>query len=214
LSCGAKKVTQISTGQAGPHVNRDLEILFDTVNKLIDCVTDVENSVSPGVDLASGGDTARTSEGFPHILDSAVDLTLGDGLTGTVYINPSAAINVTLGEPGMGPLTVVHYSGADFDITLKNPNADTIGTIKRYQYSSVPPMVASTGEWAWPTGIVVVGSQGSLYIGGNVIVRDDAIGVKLKDTAGHWWTFTVLTTGALTSADSGTVEEAPTEPVL
>lgn len=124
--CKINPVEQQSTGQAGPEVNRDLEVLFLTVNQLVRCVgkvadflDSVNNGSSGGGSFGGGGgnnggggggfgsgdNTLSMKDGaqfktpghfYYDRISTGADITLTPGCFGVYYITPTAAIAVTL----------------------------------------------------------------------------------------------------------------------
>lgn len=126
-------------------------------------------------------------------------------------INCTSASNVTLPGGIEGGFVSIENRGTAA-ITVKNPGATTICVIRQYQRALIPCLVNSSGDADWATGVVVYGSNGSIYVSGPIISRDDTVGTFLKSPGGNFWRVTMTNTGAITTADTGTTEAVPPEP--
>lgn len=167
-----------STGQAGPEVNRDLEVLFDSVGHVIRCLSklkDFANNVSQGSfgngDGTAGGEenpgsatqgtsSLRGLSGNFMYLDPSSNMTLPEQFAGIAYIEPSAAIEVTLPSPEPGALIVVANANVTHAITLKDNGGTTIGTIAAGGYAIVPTISGVSGVWSYPTQAITVSGTG------------------------------------------------------
>lgn len=188
------------------NVLREIDILRARIAKLESAV---RSAARPH---PSPYEAVGTDASVAYSLASNVTLTQGDMLRRHV-VNCTSASDMTLPTAANGRwVTIENYGSAD--ITIKNPAGTAIGTVKQYQWTKVEVVGDSGGVPSWPSGLVVQGAQGSLYMAGEIISRDDTKGFQWKDSAGHWWRGTINTSGALVTADLGTTESAPTEPPL
>src|SRR4051812_45062946 len=125
--CNRPEIKIQSTGQAGPEVNRDLEVLFSNVNGILRCVAKLAsfadslsaggfgpgNGTAGSIDPNSGGNLGRQGQapGFnpPLRIASGSDFTINEAFFGTVMVDPTADIAITLCTPVSGwPITIVH----------------------------------------------------------------------------------------------------------
>lgn len=216
--CKQSAISQISTGQAGNEVNRDLETLFTAVNRLIRCVSrlaDFADSQSQGA-FSTGGipspgnEQGSSSQQFPgrgpasHILmlDSGANLTLPDGYRGVVFVNPTADISVTLGfAQAEDWVRVVNTaaSGSGFDIELKD-GATVLATIYPQCSATASSFSDSSGAWEWPDVVPVSNKDGTVYQNASMVLLDDAKGLVLQSPNGSYWEVTVDNTGAISTA--------------
>lgn len=185
-----------STGQAGPEVNRDLEVLFDSVGHVIRCLSKLRefaNNVSQGAfgggEGGAGGDEepGNTQQGTTPLrglsgnfmyLDPSSNTTLPEQFAGIAYIEPSAAIEVTLPSPEPGALIVVANANVTHAITLKDNGGTTIGTIAAGGYAIVPTISGASGVWDYPALAIVVDGSGVLD---SSVVPTSGLGVIVQD---------------------------------
>lgn len=219
--CSIAPVDKQSTGQAGPEIDRDLEVLFLAINQLARCVAKIaqfldsltmggfgSGSAAGSLDIGSQGGAQGSGgttplRGFTQYSPGS-NFTLPDDASGTIYITPSADIELTLPTNpilGQEPLTIVH-AGAAQTITLKNAGS-TIGVMvaASYTFPIFPLMDSGVGDW--PDAVPIVGKNGAIYTQGPIVLTDDADGIFLK-TAGNYVEVTGTTVGpALVVVDTG-----------
>lgn len=202
--CQRPPVKQQSTGQAGPEVNRDLEVLFAAVNAALRCNAALSELVQQLL-VTPAAQPDGLESGLPPLLrvPLSANYTVPGGFTGIILANSTGAYSITLPPPRAGcPIELFEVGGTD-PIVVKDDAGTTIGTMVASSYTRVVPAEGSTGTQAWPTGLVAQGFGGTLYPA-DVVVSAAADGFIWLDSAGHWWRATIATTGALTTADLGT----------
>ena len=173
LPCRLPQSRQISTGQAGAEINRDLEVLFADVNALKLCASRQANylNANGGGAFDTGGTGGGGDEGgggthtdgtlapgggsppsahIPHYyVETATDWTLPECAYGVWNFVPTANLVVTLPSPiGCGFVIVVNGASATYSITLKDDLGSTIATLAPTEAKiAVTRMDASGGYW-------------------------------------------------------------------
>lgn len=193
--CKQAAIEQISTGQAGAEVNRDLESLFRAVNRLIRCVSKISdyidgqtgNGFDAGNGTGTGGGSVNDPPGSgatagPEFMNESggSDITLGDFMDGVVYYNPSGNINVTLGAAAYGTTLWVVHSGTANTITVKNAAGTTLATLSAGQRSWHIPMPNTSGVIVY--GVTqVFGDDGRILMFADVQFDVSSHGPVVKD---------------------------------
>lgn len=194
--CLMPPIVQQSTGQAGPEVNRDLEVLFQAVNQLARCTGKISSYLDGGAGgggfEGGGGSTnppTPPSPPVPHppetpeflLIDAGDDFTLPEEATGDIYINPSDDITVTLGTPRYGNRQRLFHVGTSKTITVNAPGAVLIDELETGQM--LEPMVfpASDAEPEYASGALVMGKTGAVYTSHVLVFRDADAGLVQKD---------------------------------
>jgi len=227
--CKRPKVRQISTGQAGPQVNRDLETLFGAVNSLIECVSRVsdflDSSHSGGFAGGSGsggsgggGGVVQPTLSLPGkqlvVESSSTDVTVPDGFDGHLFLTPAASIAVQMGRASYGGVVRIWHAGTSNTITLKDENAATIGTLKANERAVLVASVTAAGTITWGS-VLVYGGDGKLKSSADVVFRSSSAGPVLLDTTDGKYYRVKSTNGVLGVTDLGTsepVSSTPAEP--
>jgi len=194
-----------------PVFQKELDRVFAVYDARINYLEDRLESVERRP-IASDSSWTPANLTQEYDLVAAVVLTTSD-LNQVHLVNCTVASDMTLPTGYTGAWIEIQNRGTAA-ITVKNAAAATIATVKQYQRAHIPALQNSSGADVWPTVVPVSGSSGETYTLTDVILRDDTKGIQWKDSAGHWWRATIATTGALTTADLGTTESAPNEPVL
>lgn len=224
--CQIPAVKMQSTGQAGPEVNRDIEVLFQTANDLIRCVGKLavfanqvtSGGFATGEGFGGGGSGGSgpggtgpqgpggATPGRPWMfVSSGSNLTLPEGFSGDVYVQPTADINVTLSTagPGIAPrIYNVAADGSGFDVALKNPATTTIATLQPQQWTDAPSVPDASLLWGYPAALAVWSMGGSLALIGNLAMLTAANGI-LTATSGNVFEMTLTAAGALVTTDTG-----------
>lgn len=204
--CKQPPIHQISTeGDCSRPVNRDLETLFATLNQVLVCVSKMSDALdaqtggnfaggagSPGA--GGGGPDGGTLGGGPlgqgqgfMMLDSGGDLTLPDQFSGTVIINASADLIVTLPVPAHDSVIVLVHGAASKTITVKDDLGNTICTLKTGRLTVIRAYTSGATP-SWPTAVITFDATGDVFFptGFGPVVHDTADGndYRLKTTAG------------------------------
>ena len=212
--CFLPEQKQVSTGQAGPEVNRDLEVLFAAVNQMARCmgrVSDFADSIAQGSFNGGSGNSGSQPPGPQPIalpewplteISTSSNITLPTGMSGDVFIIPGANITVTLGSPQKGrrPLNVFHAGTAN-TITINSNLAVAICTLNTGQQTELRSWLNTSGEPLWNTGAPVVGSSGIVYLKNDLVFRDSAKGAVFKDTTDGNAVRTTVTADTLVTTD-------------
>lgn len=227
--CEVPVPQKISTGQAGPEVNRDLETIFATLKDMIRCQKRIKlvlDAISQGAFTSGGtftigggsgsGGTGGTiiipqgSGSRPFVVYSdSNDFTLPTGFVGIVYIDATADIEVTLSDtPGAADeITIINTSSTANSITLKDGVA-TIATLPAGAKADIVALSTAAGDWQWPTGVQVASSGGSLTLVGSLYLSDSGNGI-LFATAGNVFEMTLSGAGVVATADQGSATVEP-----
>lgn len=213
---------QISHGQAGPEVNRDLESLFGLARSFSSCVSKIadylNSNTSGGFGLGNSGSGGGTGGGGstmpPPIIfrggelpvtrvSSGSSFTVMDGFSGILMIDATADITVTLRPPLPGiPLVLVHSGGA-FTITVNDDTAAAIGTLAQFEIAIPGVKESSVAVPLWHTGLVVFTVGGGLRLKDDVTVVGSGNGMVLQSPNGNYHRISVDNAGALSTSDLG-----------
>lgn len=222
--CKQPALTQISTGQAGPEVNRDLEQLFRAVNRLIRCVSRIadfaDSQSGGGFSSGSGSSGGLSSElelpggsgsrpSRPYMLvETGVDFEVSENYSGIVYVNPSADIDVELPSvPAIGQeITIVNISPTFLATITKS--ATPVGVLQPGSKVTMLALADSNMAPVWPDGGVVESSGGSISLIGNLYLTDSGDGI-LFSTSGNVFEMTLSSGGVIATADQGTTTVEP-----
>lgn len=228
--CEQSEISQVSTGQAGPEINRDFETVFRAVNRLIRCTgkisafLDSNNNGSFGGGSGEGGGGGGgvqppvegplgDGDGRRFWLYSAdSDFTMPEGFGGIAYVDPSADIVVTLNSSVYGRGVVIAHTGTANTMTVRDAGGVTIGTIKPGQWAPFEATFNASGTPSWGPGSVVLGSDGKVYLMESLVFRSSSAGPMLKSPGGNWWLLSVNNAGVLSTSDQGTTEPVVTPP--
>lgn len=219
--------TQISSGQAGAEINRDLETLFAGLNQVILCVKAISDVLEKATGGAFQGGTPGTgatlpggpgpggtevvivergSEGSFLVTSSGSNITLPDGNI-QAYIEPTASIDVTLGNPGLGDVGLVQHTGASNTITFKDNLGNTIATINTQQLAIVRTYLDTSGAPTWQTGALVFGKTGIVYTDDDVVFRNNAVGPVVKDVGDGEFVRLLTNAGVMANVDTASSTE-------
>lgn len=214
-TCNRGLVSQVSTGQAGVEVNRDLETLFRRVNELQTClnlVVEQLNATTNGGFASGDGGVTSGGGGFNHIpveggplrMSSGSNLSIPDGFSGLVMIDATANINVTLPIPIAGNQITVMNVGAASTITIKDDLGNSLTpTITTGGFMNVQPVEDAANAPEWPAAAVVQYPSGTIHIPGDLVVVSASNALVLKDTAtGDYYDVTVAS-GAMAPLNTG-----------
>lgn len=137
--------------------------------------------------------------------DVAAAVTLQHSDMGRVhYIECTSAADITLPSAADGDWVDLVNCGAS-TLTLKD-GATTLCTVKQDEYVHVVSVTGTSGAPEWPDGLIVFGKSGRIRTTYPIVVDGSGALFTVKDSANHYWTFTVNTSGALVSADNGLTE--------
>lgn len=144
---------------------------------------------------------------LPHLYrESASALTGPYDWSGTVYINPTANLTLTLATPKLGQrLDIVHVGTAN-TITVNDDAGNTIATLTPAQMATSVALAGLTSGRLvaeWPTGLVVASFAGNVYLQGDLVIRNSAKGLVLIDTTDAHAVRTVATADLLVPSDIG-----------
>lgn len=220
--CLMPPVVQQSTGQAGPEVNRDLEVLFEAVNQLARCTRKVSEYLdggSSGGGFGGGGGSTSPpnppSPPTPHppetpdflIINADASFTLPEEVSGDVFINPSTDVTVTLGTPMYGSRLRLFHIGTANTIAVETPASTLIDDLQPGQMMEPAVFPSDTNEPEWVTGVIVLGKTGTVYTSHSIVMRDPDAGFVQKDqTDGEFYRLEL-------NSGSGTYDsEGATEP--
>jgi len=220
--CRRPPVTQISTGQAGAEVNRDLEVLFAEVNAIKRCIARVADfadgatggafaggsgSSGTGVNMGNSGTGGESALQMPvYRITTGSNFTVPDGFTGVVMVVPSANIDVTLCNPiAEHPITIVHAGSkaSGFVVTVKDNSGTTIDTMLPTGQMHLLVGEDDTNAPAWPTAALVSYLSGVWVITGNFYMNTNTGGLYLKSPDGTYWQLTADNTGAVVTTSAG-----------
>ena len=213
--CKQPPIEQVSTGQAGPEINRDLETLFKAVNQLIRCVSkvaDFADAQSGGAFQGGSGSGTSGTEGgglgLPNgnrpvqYVESGVGFEIAEGSTGVLYINATADIDVEMPtQPFVGQqLIVINSSAAGFDVTLtKSAGAVDIAVL----YPQTMAFMVAFGDSAiapsWPTVAPVFAQSGIIYLNQSIVLLDSSKGLFLESPDQTLWEHNVDNAGMLST---------------
>lgn len=140
------------------------------------------------------------------ILSTGSATTLPDG-GGKAAIDATAAINVTLGTPGIFEEWFIQNTNATNSITLKDDLGNTIATIAPGQFAIMQSMQTAAGANVWPTGVIVYAQTGIAYMPSDLVFRNSANGICNPDTTDAHIVRTTVTADADVQTDTGTTSE-------
>lgn len=213
--CKQPPIQQVSTGQAGVEINRDLETLFKAVNQLIRCVSkvaDFADAQSGGAfQGGSGSGTSGTGGGgigLPvpdrpvQYVEAGTGFEIAEGSTGILYINATADIDVEMPtSPFVGQqLIVINSSGAGFDVTLtKSAGAVDIAILYPQSMSFMVAFGDSALAPSWPTVVPVFAQSGIMYLNQSIVLLDSGKGLFIESADASLWAFNVDNAGMLST---------------
>lgn len=227
-ACKLPEIVQISTGQAGAEVNRDLETLFKTCNSLIRCVGKLSDALdeayssgsttSPtptngsvdgsGAGSGGGGGGGGGSISFPHFTSLSASATLPNGFDGIVFVAPGSNATITLPTPGRGGSVVVHHTGTSNTVTVNDDLSNTLAVLTAGEFITARQLEDGSQLAAWVTGAIVESKTGTTrFVGGSVLKRkaiaDTNYTVLVSDCIVAYTSLTAARTCALPTAPAG-----------
>lgn len=180
--CRRPQVRQQSTGQAGPEINRDLEVLFEEVNGLNRCVGRVSDYLerrSDDDDFEGGGGGEGTpppdpppppppppEDGGGHgqgqkyfeTYTLSANWEISEGFSGMLYIQPTTNIDVTLpSRPQLGQWLRIFNAatGVGKAITVKD-GASTVVSLLTGEYTDIILVKSVAGAPGWPASVAAL----------------------------------------------------------
>ena len=229
-ACRIEPPVQISTGQAGKEINRDLENLFKTMRDVARCVGKIAGFLNQGNDggfddgggggdsgsggsggSGSGGGTGGGGIGTDPVVEPAAQFySTGSNITvpamtsGIYKVVPSANIDVTLPAPtGCGTILIIHGGSAN-TATVKDDLGNTLCVLAAGQLTYIAPRQGATSS-LWPTKSVKVTATGQV-ITPSVYVNATSPGLILADGSGSYWRLDVSGAGVLSTTSVVTPE--------
>lgn len=154
----------------------------------------------PPPDLRPGGDRDF------WVYSTGTSFTIPEYFSGTLYIDPTGNIDVTVNTSAYGRKVEIVHAGTANTITLKGTGGATMATLGTGQELEIGPAFDGSGAPVYGTGTIVRGSDGRVYLGQSIVFRSSSVGVMLKSPDGHWWLLQVDNAGNVTRTDQGTSE--------
>jgi len=189
--CKIPEIHMISAKQAGEEVNRDLEVLFETVNRILRCQQSMVkflNNLTGGTfgdgdhpengkKLGGGGFGGNEGGGTLSIrgkssskpfhvteFEQGSDWEIPGGFSGLILLNATAPHNVTLPSfPFRGQWILIFNSGSA-NATVK-AGAASVCVVKPNEFAFIPTKVSPSGAISYPDSVPVVGFDGGLFAG-------------------------------------------------
>lgn len=222
---------QYSKGEAGPAVNRDIEILFGAVNTVARAVANVTAyveqmaggaSVNPGgvrrlgAGMAAGARDVR--RGILFQPEPTADVKIPHFFSGIVWLAPTTDITLELGAPSYESNVVIVHAGDDVEVTIENTDASVYAILHQSQF--IVPEVGpdDSGGVAWGSKGIVYGLDGQMFSHADHVFREQGTGPVIRSPDGTFFRIKVNDAGILTSDDLGGSEGSshnpPPPPVL
>lgn len=130
--------------------------------------------------------------------------------TGTLYVNPSASLTITMPKPVLGRTLTIMHVGSLYTLTIATEAGVTIGVINAGQYSVIPTVASLSSNRlvaANPTKLVVMGFDGIVYIDNDLVVRDETKGLVQENGAGGNFFRHLVAGGVAAYGDLGSTSE-------
>ena len=139
---------------------------------------------------------------LPPVYSKGSNFTIGNQEFGLWHlVEVTDPLDITL-DPAYEGAWVGIWNSGDSIATIKDAGG-TLGTIGPAQGSHIVSRIAS-GAADWPSKILVVGANGTLYVEGGVVIRSGAL--YLPDTTDGNFIEVVATADALVVTDTGASE--------
>lgn len=225
--CRGPQIRQISnSSDSNDRVNRDLEQLYRTLNRVIRCqssMADALDSLSGGSFAGGGGAVGGATGGNglgesgnptpPIVLrvSTGSNYTIPDHFSGIVFIEATAGIDVTLPDAESDhPIQVQSIAASAGNMALKTSGGTTLATIMPGGVCLPPVVEDANNVPGWATKAAVMYSSGALHIPGDLVLVGPGK-LFLQDTVtGNYFDITVAS-GAVTPHDTS-LSDPPTPP--
>jgi hypothetical protein len=233
--CQHQEVKQQSTGQAGPEVNRDLEVIFRRLNQMGRCQAGLAEWVNSssggsfgagngGAGGSTGGGTGGTGGGvggvggtgglrpggsdFIRLPSWTSSFTVPLGFNGLIVVDPGASLTISLNTPLPDTCVQILHAGPaspEYILTINDDAAAAIGSL-RPGMLGIATCFENTGiDPSWPSNLLIVAQNGQIILTQDVVIDDNTYGVIIRSPNGNYQRLTIRNTGQLEVFDLGAI---------